>query len=36
MRVTSCFEDLFKRNKAVQLEFKFDGRFENYNFFKKK
>lgn len=32
MHVTSCFEDVFKRNKTVQSESEFEGRFENYNF----
>jgi hypothetical protein len=34
MQVTSCFEGLFKRNILVQSEFKFDGWFKNYKFFK--
>jgi hypothetical protein len=33
MQVSSCFENLFERNIVVELEFKFDGWFKNYNFF---
>jgi hypothetical protein len=34
MQVMYCFEDLFKRNIAVQSDFKFDGQFNHYNLFK--
>ena len=36
MQVMPCFEDLFKRNPAMQAEFEFEGGFENCKFFKRK
>ena len=36
MQLTSYFEDLFKRNPAMQPEFEFEGGFENCKFFKRK
>ena len=35
MQVTYCFEHFFKRNTAMQPEFKFDGWLKNYAFSKR-